>query len=82
LEVVVSHPSRHRLSPGVAVAAAILLAIPIVALLWVPFYARKSPELWGFPFFYWYQMVWVVACGLFTGAAYQLIQRDRSRGTK
>jgi hypothetical protein len=70
-------PSRHRLSPGVATAVAVLLAIPVLALLLVPLYARKGPELWGFPFFYWYQMLWVLICGLFTGAAYLLIERDR-----
>ena len=69
--------SRHRLSPGVSATVAILLVIPVLALLLVPFYAKKSPELWGFPFFYWYQMLWVLLCGLFTGAAYLLIERDR-----
>jgi hypothetical protein len=73
-----SQPSRHRLSTGAAVSAGILLALPIVALLWVPIYARTEPELWGFPFFYWYQMVWVIACGFCTGGAYRIIQRDRS----
>jgi len=75
----VSNSARHRLSPGVAVTVGILLAIPILALLWVPLYARKGPQLWGFPFFYWYQMVWVVACGFFTGTAYLLVERDRKR---
>lgn len=64
------------------IAAGVLLAIPIIALLWVPFYARKTPELWGIPFFYWYQMVWVIACGFCTGGAYRLVQRDRSRGNR
>ena len=74
-----SNPHRHRLSSGTAVTVGILLAIPIIALLWVPIYARKGPELWGFPFFYWYQMVWVILCGAFTGAAYLLVDRDRKR---
>ena len=41
--------------------AAVLLMIPIVALLWVPSYAREDPELFGFPFFFWYQFLWVSA---------------------
>ena len=77
-----SQPARHRLSTGVAVAAGILLALPIAALLWVPLYARKGPELWGFPFFYWYQMLWVLISGLFTGSAYVLVNRDRKRGDR
>jgi len=34
------------------------LVIPFVALLWVPFYNRLAPELFGIPFFYWYQTLW------------------------
>lgn len=77
-----STPNRHRLSPGVAVAVAVLLAIPVLALLLVPLYARKAPELWGFPFFYWYQLLWVLICGLFTGSAHLLIERDRNRADR
>lgn len=70
-------PARYRLSTGALVTATILLAIPILALLIVPIYAKKSPELWGFPFFYWYQLLWVLICGLFTTAAHRVIRRDR-----
>jgi Protein of unknown function (DUF3311) len=38
---------------------AILLFVPFVALLWVPFYNSTEPTLFGFPFFYWYQFLWV-----------------------
>jgi hypothetical protein len=36
-----------------------LLAIPFVILLWVPSYNAIEPSLWGFPFFYWYQFLWL-----------------------
>ncbi|NPD66718.1 DUF3311 domain-containing protein [Lichenicola cladoniae] len=36
-----------------------LLLLPFVGLLWVPFYDRATPALFGFPFFYWYQLAWV-----------------------
>jgi len=36
-----------------------LLLLPFIGLLWVPFYNHADPELWGFPFFYWYQLLWV-----------------------
>ena len=42
----------------------LLLLIPFVALLWVPFYNRIDPALFGIPFFYWYQFVWVVLTSL------------------
>jgi hypothetical protein len=38
----------------------LLLLIPFVALLWVPFYNSIEPALWGIPFFYWYQFLWVI----------------------
>jgi membrane protein implicated in regulation of membrane protease activity len=37
-----------------------LLLIPFIALLWVPFYNFVEPALWGIPFFYWYQFLWVI----------------------
>ena len=38
----------------------LLLFVPFVALLWVPFYNSIEPTLWGIPFFYWYQFLWVI----------------------
>ena len=35
------------------------LALPYIALLWVPFYNRALPDLFGIPFFYWYQTAWI-----------------------
>jgi hypothetical protein len=33
-----------------------LLVIPLLLILWVPFYNRIEPTLAGIPFFYWYQL--------------------------
>ena len=38
----------------------LLLLLPFVAMLWVPFYNRVEPQLAGIPFFYWYQMLWIL----------------------
>jgi Protein of unknown function (DUF3311) len=38
---------------------ALLLLVPFIALLWVPFYNSIDPVLLGFPFFYWYQFLWI-----------------------
>jgi hypothetical protein len=48
----------------------LLLIIPFVATLWVPFYAGKDPELAGIPFFYWYQFLWIIISSLITGLVY------------
>ena len=62
------------------VIAGVLLAIPIVALLWVSSYARETPRLWGFPFFFWYQFLWVFICAACTYAAHRLVLVARSPG--
>ena len=48
----------------------ILLAIPFIALLWVPFYASAAPEILGVPYFYWYQFLWVIIGGILTAIVY------------
>ena len=53
--------AKHRIGSGGSTRRwAALLLIPFVALLWVPFYNSVEPRLWGIPFFYWYQFLWVV----------------------
>lgn len=43
----------------------LLLLIPFIATLWVPFYNSMDPQLGGFPFFYWYLLLWVpISAGL------------------
>jgi len=38
----------------------VCLLLPYAGLAWVPFYNRIDPRLFGIPFFYWYQMAWIV----------------------
>jgi hypothetical protein len=64
-------PDRRSL--GVVVAVAVLVLIPIVALLWVSSYARETPRLWGMPFFYWYQLLWVFLAAGCTYSAYRIV---------
>ena len=72
-----SDPEVPHTDKGKMVAAGILLLIPVVALMWVPSYARDEPELFGFPFFFWYQFLWVFLCSGMTWAAYKLILAAR-----
>ncbi|MET9729959.1 DUF3311 domain-containing protein [Streptomyces sp. NPDC006458] len=65
------------------VVIALCLVAPFVAMLWVGSYARTDPTLGGIPFFYWYQMAWVVISTALTMTAYKLWQRDqRERATR
>ncbi|WP_347355063.1 DUF3311 domain-containing protein [Intrasporangium sp.] len=59
------------------VVAGICVAIPVAALMWVGSYAREDPKLGPFPFFFWYQMMWVILTACFTYTAYRLVLRAR-----
>jgi hypothetical protein len=48
----------------------VLLLLPIVAMLWVPFYNSVEPTLFTVPFFYWYQMLWIIICALIVSIVY------------
>jgi Na+/melibiose symporter-like transporter len=48
----------------------LLLLVPYVALLWVPFYAGAQPEIAGIPYFYWYQFLWVLIAAILTAVVY------------
>ena len=48
-----------------------LLAHPFIRLLCVPFYNRELPALFGFPFFYWYQLAWVPVTALLIWIVYR-----------
>jgi hypothetical protein len=48
----------------------LLYVVPLFAVLWVPFYNRIDPQWLGMPFFYWYQLLWVVISALFTAVIY------------
>jgi Protein of unknown function (DUF3311) len=59
------------------VMAGILILIPLIALAVVPLYTSHDPRLFGFPFFYWYSILWVFLTSGFTWTAHVLISRAR-----
>jgi hypothetical protein len=59
------------------VVAGLCLIAPFIALLWVSSYAKVGPSLGGIPFFYWYQMLWVVLTAVLTVVAYLLLRKER-----
>jgi membrane protein implicated in regulation of membrane protease activity len=69
--------ARQPLSGGTVAAVAVLILVPFVALLWVSSYAKATPKLWGFPFFYWYQFLWVFLAAGCTFLAYAVLRRAR-----
>jgi hypothetical protein len=48
-----------------------LLLLPFIGLLWVPLFNFAEPSLFGFPFFYWYQLAWVPITSLLIWLVYR-----------
>jgi hypothetical protein len=54
-----------------------LLLLPWIAMIWVPSYNKVEPTLWDFPFFYWYQLAWVLISAGITALVYH---KTKNRG--
>ena len=48
----------------------LLLLIPFIVLLWPPFYNYWEPSFIGIPFFYWFQMLWIIITAILTAIVY------------
>ena len=71
-------PRRHS---GIWIVITVLLAAALIGTLWVPFYNHLTPALGGFPFFYWYQLLWVLIVAGLGAIAYGLSKvAQRSNG--
>ncbi|PBC84972.1 MULTISPECIES: DUF3311 domain-containing protein [unclassified Streptomyces] len=70
-------PDRRQVVTPTRVVAGVCLIAPFVAMLWVSSYAKIEPKLIGIPFFYWYQMAWVLVSTALTSIAYKLVQREQ-----
>ncbi|TVY07820.1 DUF3311 domain-containing protein [Paenibacillus cremeus] len=53
----------------------LLLILPFLAMLWPASYSTAEPTLIGMPFFYWYQMLWVIISALLTVVVYFATKR-------
>jgi len=69
-----SQHARPGKSPATWGVVAILLIIAIGGTLWVPIYARSLPKLGPFPFFYWYQFIWVPVSAVLCWICYVLLK--------
>ncbi|MDQ8702200.1 DUF3311 domain-containing protein [Streptomyces sp. LHD-70] len=72
-----SEENRPPVVTPVRVVIGLCLVAPFIAMLWVGSYAKTDPAFIGLPFFYWYQMAWVLISTALTVLAYWLWQRDQ-----
>jgi Protein of unknown function (DUF3311) len=49
----------------------LLLFLPAVGLAFPGLYARETPELFEVPFFYWYQVAWILLSAIITAVVYR-----------
>jgi len=56
-----------------------LLLLPFLALIPVPIYNRVTPAVFGVPFFYWYQLLWIALSAVAVGIAYWAEQSRSAR---
>jgi uncharacterized membrane protein len=68
-----SGPPTRR--PGAWILVTILLLVAVLGTLIVPIYTRSGPYLGKFPFFYWYQLLWVPVVALLTAICYLITTR-------
>ena len=54
-----------------------LLLLPLLGTLIPPIYNHDGPRLIGLPFFYWYQMAWVILGVLVTVVVYRRTRSGR-----
>lgn len=54
----------------------LLLLVPFVALSAVPLFNRVEPRLWGFPFFWWFQLLWIPVSAGLTAIVYFVTERN------
>jgi hypothetical protein len=47
-----------------------LFLVQFVVALWPPLYNKVDPTLAGIPFFYWFQLLWVLVSAVLTAAVY------------
>lgn len=50
----------------------LILLVPFIVLLWPPFYNFTEPTFIGIPFFYWFQLLWIIITAIITAALYLL----------
>jgi len=66
-----NHPTK---TPQKSLSTWLLLLTPYFALCFPQIYERATPALFGFPFFYWYQFLWVILTSLILGLVYRRLK--------
>jgi hypothetical protein len=55
----------------------LLFVVQFLVILWPPFYNKAEPVLLGIPFFYWFQLLWVLVSAVFTAVVYLMTRESQ-----
>ena len=55
----------------------LLFVVQFLVILWPPFYNKAEPTLLGIPFFYWFQLLWVLVSAVFTAVVYLMTRESQ-----
>ena len=48
----------------------LLFLVQFAVILWPPLYNKAEPAVLGIPFFYWFQLAWVIVSAAITAVVY------------
>jgi hypothetical protein len=48
----------------------LLFVVQFAVALYPPLFNKVDPTLWGIPFFYWFQLAWVLVSAVLTAIVY------------
>ena len=54
-----------------------LFVVQFLVILWPPLYNKAEPTLFGIPFFYWFQLLWVLVSAVFTAVVYLMTRESQ-----
>jgi len=55
----------------------LLFVVQFLVILWPPFYNKAEPVMFGIPFFYWFQLLWVIVSAVFTAVVYLMTRQSQ-----
>jgi hypothetical protein len=74
-----AQPAPPGKRPATWGVVTVLLIVAIAGTLVVPIYARYLPKAGDFPFFYWFQFIWVPVAAVLCWICYLLLRRKPAR---
>ncbi len=60
----------------------LLFAVEFAVALWPPFYNSAEPYWIGIPFFYWYQLLWVLIAAAFNAIVYFMTTAEHGEAAR